>query len=254
MKIGIMGAMLEEVAAIKSKLDITQVEIIGQREYIMGKLHDTDVVLVFSRWGKVAASSTATTLIAKYSVDCILFVGVAGALEKSLNVGDIVVGEYLYQHDMDATPLFEKHEIPLTATKLFKSNSQLVENVNYATTNFLNNLTDIFSATIREKFSLQQPKVVTGKVASGDQFVSHPQKISTLKDEMPDVLAVEMEGAAVAQICMEHNIPFIVIRIISDNAGHGAAIDFQSFIKEVSSQYSCGIIEEVFKLGFAEIN
>ena len=91
---------------------------------------------------------------------------------------------------------------------------------------------------------------MSGKIASGDQFVSHLQKIQELRNEVPDVLAVEMEGAAVAQVCDEHDIPFVVIRTISDKSDHSAAIDFQAFINEIIRKYSCGIVEEIFKKGF----
>ena len=101
--------------------------------------------LVFSRWGKVAASSTATTLITKYNVNAVVFIGVAGAINHSLNIGDVVVAECLYQHDMDARPLFDKHQIPLTTTKLFKSNAKIVENVKEAISHFLLKLPENFS-------------------------------------------------------------------------------------------------------------
>src|SRR3954451_16051531 len=101
-KIGILGAMHEEISAIKEILILNKETTIAERIYYEGRINDTEVVLVFSRWGKVASASTTTTLINKFKVDFILFTGVAGAVSELLNIGDIVVGSGLYQHDMDA--------------------------------------------------------------------------------------------------------------------------------------------------------
>jgi adenosylhomocysteine nucleosidase len=119
MRIGIMGAMAEEVSQLRPHLSEVTTEIRGMREYVSGQLLGKSVTLVFSRWGKVAASSTATTLVERYGVDCLVFTGVAGALDPSLNIGDIVVASRLVQHDMDASALpgIEKYEIPLLGVR-----------------------------------------------------------------------------------------------------------------------------------------
>jgi adenosylhomocysteine nucleosidase len=120
MKIGIMGAMLEEVSSIKEMMIIDKITIIANREYTEGKINDNEVVIVFSRWGKVAAASTTTTLINIFNVNFILFTGVAGAVVDHLNIGDIVIGNGLYQHDMDARPFFDLFQIPLTPSIVFE--------------------------------------------------------------------------------------------------------------------------------------
>lgn len=247
MKVGIMGAMIEEVSEIKKSMKIETTEEIGQREYYCGKLHDIETVLVFSRWGKVASTSTATILIDKFNVDFIIFTGVAGATATHLNIGDIVIGEKLYQHDMDARPIFGKHEIPLIGQTFFEADKKLAEKTYDSANEFLQTVPRFFSHETLERFSIHSPKVYRGTIASGDKFVSDPKDVEQLKKDVPDTMAVEMEGAAVAQVCFEHNIPFTVVRTISDKADHSAVVDFQKFISEISTHYSQGIIENLYK-------
>jgi adenosylhomocysteine nucleosidase len=251
--VGIMGAMEEEIGSLKHKLTGTTSDIIAQREYIKGSFHDVETVLVFSRWGKVAAASTATTLITKYGVNCIIFTGVAGAVSEELNIGDIVIGDQLYQHDMNAEPLFKKHEIPLTGISNFHSHASLTDNAFRSAKIFTNN----FHVTFKDqemlaRLSISSPKVVKGKIASGDQFVGSKEKTQEIRDAVPNTLAVEMEGGAVAQVCHEHGVPFVIIRTISDKADHSAHIDFPKFVSEVMTKYSEGIVSEMYKHGFTK--
>lgn len=242
MKIGIMGAMIEEITLLKEELQDIQIEEIGNRIYYSGKLYGIDVVLVFSRWGKVAAAITATTLITKYNVDQLIFTGIAGAANQDLSVGDIVIGETLYQHDMDARPIFKQYEIPLTETIFLKSDNDLIYKTHYAVNKFLSEISKFIQLDALESFSIQNPSVHIGKIASGDAFIADQFKTAELVTAMPDVLAVEMEGAAVAQVCFDHQVPFVVIRTISDKANHSAVIDFQKFIKDIAKHYSKNII------------
>ena len=240
--LGIMGAMEEEVLLIKNAMEITDEKKIADRIYYSGRLHDTNITLVFSRWGKVASASTATTLINTFGANFILFTGVAGAVDKTLNIGDIVIGESLYQHDMDARPIFPKFQIPLTENKLFKPRKEDIEKISAASNNFISNINNEIDKNTLIKFSVFKPKVCIGTIASGDQFVSNAATHENLKIESEKVLAVEMEGAAVAQVCQEHQVPYIVIRTISDKADHSASVDFKAFVKEVASHYSSGIV------------
>lgn len=143
--IGIMGAMHEEVQLIKELMVISEERSIADRTYYSGILHGINITLVFSRWGKVASASTATTLINTFGSEFILFTGVAGAVDKDLNVGDIVIGESLYQHDMDASPIFPKFQIPLTENKFFKSEEMHVQNFRDASTTFLSKIKEHIS-------------------------------------------------------------------------------------------------------------
>lgn len=112
LKIGLIGAMLEEVSSIKQMMTINKETCIADRVYVEGQINNIEVVVVFSKWGKVASASTTTTLINKFDVDFILFTGVAGAVNEHLEIGDVVIGNGLYQHDMDARPFlinFKSH-------------------------------------------------------------------------------------------------------------------------------------------------
>jgi adenosylhomocysteine nucleosidase len=248
MRIAVLSAILEEINLLKTDLQNSHCETIGEREYYSGSLYGIDSVLVFSRWGKVAAASATATLITKYNVDCLIFTGIAGAIAEHLNIGDIVIGNALYQHDMDARPLFLQHEIPLTGKTFFETDKNLLAKTYTATQEFISNdLNNYISTEILQTFAIDAPKIYIGKIASGDMFINDLFKTEQLRSTMPDVLAVEMEGAAVAQVCAEHNIPFIVVRTISDKADHNAHIDFQKFIMEVSEQYSKGIIKKLYQ-------
>ncbi len=246
MKIGIMGAMLEEVSTIKDSMQISHEEMIAHRNYYSGKLNNIDTTLVFSRWGKVAASTTATTLINHHKIDLLVFTGIAGAVAPELNVGDIVIGTGLYQHDMDASPLYPKHHIPLTENAIFKPGQQQIAKTQRAVTKFIDNIEQNIQLETLKKFSIEKPKLYSGIIASGDQFISDAATNTNLQLKDTKVLAVEMEGAAVAQVCAEHEIPYIVIRTISDKADHSAHINFQDFLTTISSLYAHEIIKELY--------
>ena len=247
--IGLMGAMHEEIAHLKPLMDVAQIQVIGGREYIRGKLFGIDTVLVFSRWGKVAAAATAATLIAEYQVDQIIFTGVAGATAKHLNIGDVVIATHLYQHDMDASPLFAKLEVPFLSLKFFGVDPFFLNTATKAAHSFFENKLPLaLKKSTLDAFSIQNPSVYQGIIASGDRFISDLVTMESLLQEVPDTLAVEMEGASVAQVCFEHEIPFMIIRTISDRADHTAPIDFQKFVREIAMNYSAGIIQELYPL------
>jgi len=172
---------------------------------------------------------TATTLVEKFGVTHIIFTGVAGSADPGVHVGDIVIAESLVQHDMDARPLFPQFEVPLTGLSRLPSDRQMSQKLAAAARQFLEN---------KEKGKLHR-----GLIGSGDQFMSDPARLRTLKASLPDLLAVEMEGAAVAQVCFELGVPFGVIRTISDNANEDAAVDFMHFVKHVASRYAFNVIK-----------
>jgi adenosylhomocysteine nucleosidase len=120
MKIGIIGAMIEEVALIKSDMENVVIHELAGRSFFTGTLHGHDAIIVLSMCGKVAAACTATILIDQFEVDLVVFTGVAGAVDSRLNVGDVVVSAMLYQHDLNAEPISPKFYIPFTATSHFK--------------------------------------------------------------------------------------------------------------------------------------
>lgn len=250
MKIGIMGAMEQEINLLRHSLEKPKHEIHGKRQYTSGLYHDREVVTVFSRWGKVAAASTATTLIERYGVDMVIFTGVAGAADPSLNIGDIVVASETVQHDMDVSALagFEKFEIPLLEKSGFPVDPRFVKLGTDAATRFVNKyLNDPDFEYSRKKFGIKEPSVKTGLIASGDKFVSGSQEIKSLTEQLPGLKCVEMEGAAVAQVCDEHQIPMVLLRVISDKANEDAVSDFPAFIENIACPMTCGIVEELIE-------
>jgi len=236
MRLGIISALHEEQAGLVEAMERPSRLIHGMREYFVGRLWEIDAVCVLSRIGKVAAAMTATTLVEKFEVTHILFTGVAGAGDKTVCVGDIVIAESLVQHDMDASPLFPRFEVPLIGRQ---PDLQLSMRLSVAAHDFLEqDFIDAIGRDDRQAFELEQPRVHRGLIASGDQFVNDRLRLEAMNGALPGLVAVEMEGAAVAQVCHELNVPFAVIRAISDNANENAAHDFMRFVKSVAAQYA----------------
>ncbi len=243
-RIGILSAMHDEIDALLKQLKDVQKTTKGQRSYYTGTLFNKKVVLVFSRWGKVASTMTTTQLINDYNLTELIFTGVAGGLQNDLNIGDIIVGGDLFQHDLDASPLFPKFHIPL----LNKAGitTAFSEKLLKATAEFLQDFKRHIDPSTITTFKLEQVKARIGTILSGDQFISSSTKISELLSDIPQAQCVEMEGAAVAQVCYEYDIPFSIIRTISDKANDNAMIDFPKFAKKVASLYAAGILEIYF--------
>lgn len=245
--IGIMGAMPEEIHHLTQHLTSGTARDSGMRTYYRGDLFGIPTVVIFSRWGKVAAATTVTNLILEYGVKEIIFTGVAGALHADLQIGDVVVGKNLYQHDMDATPLMPRFEIPLLGRQFFETAPERVEATVQAASHFLKNIAQHIPEAELAAFGIRAPKAVAGDIASGDTFVSaHAHKEHIMKG-LPGVYCVEMEGAAVAQVCYEFGIPCTIIRTISDAANESAEMDFPRFIESIASRYSEGIIRELYR-------
>jgi adenosylhomocysteine nucleosidase len=247
MLLGIMAAMQEEIDTLLQEL-AADAEVIddGRRTYHKGHLWGTPVVVVFSRWGKVAAATTATHLISDFSVTEILFTGVAGAARAGLQVGDIVVGARLWQHDMDARPLFARHEIPLLGRSWLASDAQRRHQLLQAAAAFLrDDMPRATSQATRAAFHLHSPRAVAGDIASGDKFFADRADLAELLLRLPTIAAVDMESAAVAQVCHEYSVPFTVVRTISDAADESAAHDFPRFLTHVAGAYAHGILKRL---------
>jgi len=239
---GIMSAMPEEIDGVISLIHDPQHKSIAGRTYTSGTINDKNVVVVFSRWGKVAAASTSTTLIDYFKVDKIVFTGIAGAIHDDLNVGDIVVADSCVFHDMDTRPLNERFVVPIINKKFFElnvSDSWYLKLVNIF---HANNINQIIDENWISLFNLRTVQVVRRSIATGDQFVNSEKMKDDLRTNLPVVACVEMEGAAVAQICFEYNIPCSIVRTISDSANNTAAMDFMPFAKHVASSYSVAIV------------
>ena len=242
--VGIISAMQEEIQALLHELQQVTTTEKGMRTYYTGTLFDKKVVLVFSRWGKVASAATTTQLINDFKVKEIIFTGVAGAIHPKLNIGDIVIGKNLYQHDLNAFPFYEKFEIPILRKKFLETNDS--EKLLTATNLFLDTYHEFIALEDSRLFDIQLPKAVYGDIASGDQFISSLKKIKKLNKKLPTAICVEMEGAAVAQVCFEYGVPFSIIRVISDKANDNATIDFPKFANSIASKYALGILKNYF--------
>ena len=246
--IGILGAMAQEIDEVKALLTEKTVVKIANREFVVGKINNVRCVVAFSKWGKVAATITATLLVQEFAVTDLIFIGTAGALADGLRVGDIVVSKRLVQHDLDARPIISRFEMPLLNRIYVDSSPDLTELAGRAVSNLISRgVENMVGEEAVKDFNLN-PTLYFGDVASGDQFINSVEKRDEILGLLPDVLCVEMEGAAVAQVCLEFNVPFTVIRTISDTADHNARIDFMKFIEEVANAYSRAIVLEIMRL------
>jgi adenosylhomocysteine nucleosidase len=246
MLLGIMGAMPEEMDKVIAAIDNKVIVERGSRIYYRGTLFGQEVVAVFSRWGKVAAATTATNMILEFNVDSIVFTGVAGGISPELNVGDVVIGQRLFQHDMDARPLMRRFEIPLTGKTSYETPQQNVDTMAHAVHNFLIN-----SKQFRKELSdhdINNVKMLTGDIASGDLFISSSEMKQILIKNLPSVVCAEMEGAAVAQVCDDYGVPLIVVRVISDTADEEAHISAIGFVNQHAGDYSLSILKEYIEL------
>jgi adenosylhomocysteine nucleosidase len=244
MRFGVMSAMPEELAAVMEDLTLRDVVEAGGRRFHVGTLAGRDAVLVSSRMGKVAAAVTATMLLDRFACDAIVFTGVAGAASVDVRVGDVVVAERLIQHDLDARPIFPRYEVPLLGVSIFEADPELTARAVAAAEAMTARAVELLGSEAR-KLGIDHPRVHRGLVASGDKFFASAAAIAELRERLPDTLAVEMEGAAVAQVAHEHDAPFTVIRTISDTADHAAPVDFARFLAAAPGPYARAIVRGV---------
>ncbi len=235
MTLAILSALPEEQQGLVEQLQQPrQVQHAG-RTFTLGHWHGLPVVLALSRIGKVAAATTATALVEKFGVQRIVFTGVAGGLGDGVQVGDVVVASGFVQHDMNAAPLFPPLEVPLYGRALFPCSAELIATLLIAARAGVDCAGGTFNA-----------KVHHGLIASGDRFVSaaaESQALQTaLRSHGYEALAVEMEGAAVAQVCADYGVPFAAVRTISDRADDTAHGDFAEFVRSTASRYALAII------------
>lgn len=247
MTLGILAAIHDEVdgliAAMRQTGAGVTIHTIGMREYHVGNLHGQPCVLVLARMGKVAAAATTVTLIREFGVKEIVFTGLAGGVGADTKVGDVVIADRTIQHDLDARPFFPRHEVPLLERAEFSASPTLTQALRQAAEDFLReDLPTDVPQDVLSRFGVHAPALHLGMIASGDQFIGSPAAVAELRERLPGVLAVEMEGAAVAQVCHEYGVPYAVMRTISDRADDTAHVDFAAFLRDVASHYSSGIL------------
>lgn len=210
--IGIIGAMEIEVEKIKAFLTDTTSEIVSGVTFVRGKFCEKDVVVAKCGVGKVFAGLCAEAMILKYDPELIINVGVAGCLDESLKIGDIVIADSVCQHDMDTSPLGD----PVG----------MLSDINIIKIPADKKAYELFSECAKE---LSLPYSV-GTIASGDQFVSSSDKKKYIIDNF-GAKSCEMEGGAIGHVCYVNKVPFTVLRAMSDGADDGAKMDFPTFAK-----------------------
>lgn len=225
MRIGIIGAMSEEVQGIKKLMTDIEEEKIGTLTFYTGVMHDKDIVLLETGIGKVNAAIGATLMIEAFDVEEIVFTGVAGGINEELDLGDVVISRDLIQHDFDTSAFGDKlGMIPRMDNSIFKADDELIE----------------LAVNAGKKL---KGKVVVGRVLSGDQFIASPEKIAFLKKEFNGD-CTEMEGAAVGHVCQVLDIPFVVIRTMSDKANSDAHTDYATFMR-IAADNSVTLVNEM---------
>ncbi|MEN9617998.1 MAG: hypothetical protein RL406_235 [Pseudomonadota bacterium] len=244
-RIALVSAMHEELAAVLARMPDEQKTVVAGREFWVGHWHGHEVVAVLSRIGKVAAATTATTLIERFGVNRIVFTGVAGGIAPQVNVGDVVVAREFVQHDMDASPLFPRHEVPLTGITRFLADPVLSDALAAVAPLAMQDMLTTLPKTEWLDLDLPNAQVHQGLIASGDRFVSQTVESQALQRELPDALAVEMECAAMAQVCHDYGVPLAAVRTISDRADDAAHVDFSKFIQSIASRYSVAVLDRL---------
>ena len=217
--IGIIGAMNIEVEGILAMMEDIKTQNIAGTVFHIGYLNNTQVVAATCGIGKVNAAMCAQAMICMFSPKAIINSGVAGGMHESLNIGDIVISDELVQHDVNVLEFgYERGKVPGLDTKFFSADDTLVKQAK-------NICDDIFANSTKSAY--------IGRIASGDQFISSAAQKSHIQ-ELFGAYAVEMEGAAIAHVCHLNNIPFVVIRSISDKADGSADVDFGQFVGEAA--------------------
>lgn len=220
MKVGIIGAMEQEVAILKQTLEGCETTTKGGCTFYTGQIKGVDIVLLQSGIGKVAASIGTSLLIECFNPDAIINTGSAGGFDSSLNLGDIVISTEVRHHDADVTAF--GYEIGQMAGQpaAFIADE---------------NLMDIVEKTVA---NMADTHSVRGLICTGDAFVCTPEKQAFIRQNFPGVIAVEMEASAIAQTCHQFGKPFVVVRAISDVADKESPMSFDEFLPLAAKQSS----------------
>ncbi len=212
MKIGVIGAMEPEVVHLIDALENKKTQTLAGIEFVTGNYAEHELIITRSGIGKVAASMATTLLIQMFAPEKIINTGSAGGFSDELNIGDIVISSEVRHHDVDVTAFgYEIGQLPQNPAA-FTADEGLLNSARSAI----------------EKVGQVKSKV--GLVCSGDTFVCDPLKTKIMVDNFPSMQACEMEAAAIAQVCHKFNVPFVVIRSLSDNANNDSPVDFDSYI------------------------
>ena len=230
MKIGIIGAMDEEVIILKNKMNNVIASEVAGCEFFEGELKGKQVVLTKSGIGKVAASVATTLLITKFEISKIINTGSAGGYDPSLNVGDIVISSEVRFHDVDVTAFGYEMGQMAQQPAAFKPDEQLVK------------------LALDSSNNLENVNAVTGLICTGDIFMADPDKAEIARSNFPTMAACEMEAAAIAQVCQQFSVPFLIVRSLSDIAGKKSELSFEEFLPTAAKNASILVEAIVNKL------
>ena len=229
MKIGIMGAMVEEIKPILDLVDEIETEIdYANNKYYKAKYNNIDLIIAYSKIGKVNSALTAATMIEKFEIDMLLFSGVAGAINENLKIGDLIVATKLCQHDLDITAFGHPYGY-VPESKVFVETNEKLNNI---------------AKSVAKKLNI---KLLEGIIATGDQFIADPKRKEWIKETF-NADAIEMEGASVGFVCDSLGVPFFVLRAISDSADMDAGFDFDKFLEgsaKESAKFLIEMLEEI---------
>jgi len=228
MKIAIMGAMPEEVAPILEHLDDVQEINYAKNKYYKAKYKSIDVVVAYSKIGKVFSTLTATTMIELFACDVLLFTGVAGAVNSELKIGDLIVANRLAQHDLDITIFGHPHGYVPEGSVYVEADKDLIA----------------LSKMIASEMNIS---VKEGLIATGDQFIASEEKKQFIAETFK-ADALEMEGASVAVVCDALGVPFFILRSISDSADMDAGFNFDEFVEssaKVSAEFLMKMVDRL---------
>ncbi|MCC9842543.1 5'-methylthioadenosine/adenosylhomocysteine nucleosidase [Streptococcus agalactiae] len=212
-----MAAMEEELKLLVENLEDKSQETVLSNVYYSGRYGEHELVLVQSGVGKVMSAMSVAILVESFKVDAIINTGSAGAVATGLNVGDVVVADTLVYHDVDLTAFGYDYGQMSMQPLYFHSDKTFV-------------------STFEAVLSKEEMTSKIGLIATGDSFIAGQEKIDVIKGHFPQVLAVEMEGAAIAQAAQATGKPFVVVRAMSDTAAHDANITFDEFIIEAGKR------------------
>ncbi|MFA9373366.1 MAG: 5'-methylthioadenosine/adenosylhomocysteine nucleosidase [Poseidonibacter sp.] len=229
-KLAIMGAMEEEIEPLLSHFENVNIVEYANNKFYEVNYNGLDIVIAYSKIGKVFASLTASTMIEKFSCDTLLFSGVAGGINPELKIGDLIIADKLCQHDLDITAFGHPNGY-VPGGKVFVETNENLRNIAKKVANE-NNIS-----------------VIEGTIATGDQFVHSVERKEFIQNTF-NADALEMEGASVAVVCDALNIPFFILRAISDTADMDAGFDFDEFLKSSaknSADYIVKIVDQLNK-------
>ena len=229
-KIGIIGAMEEEVEALRGKLTYVKTTSRASMDFYAGKMGNKEVVIVRSGIGKVNAGICTQILADLFQVDAVINTGIAGSLDARIDIGDMVISTDAVHHDMDATIFGDAiGQVPRMDTRTFPADPYLVE----------------LAVKANEKAN-PQIHTFTGRVASGDQFISSGEVKARIVENF-QALCTEMEGAGIAHAAYLNKVSYVIIRAISDKADNSATMDYPEFEKQAIA-HSVALVKELLPM------